>query len=216
MTTVTGADLVTEVKRFLGVPYVYGGTTPTGFDCSGLIQYAYGQLGVAGFPRTSEEQYASNWLTPVSAADLAPGDLIFSNWPGDNSSPGHVAVYAGGGTLIEAPKPGENVHQISYDSDYQSHTVGYRRYTGPQSGMSQSAIDALLKGVGAGAAGAVTDTAAAATGIEGLAASLTSFSDFVGALLLPSTWVRVLCGVLGLGCLGFGVHFLVQEAGSDG
>jgi cell wall-associated NlpC family hydrolase len=75
-TPVTGDQVVSEAAQFLGTPYVWGGATPaTGFDCSGLVQYVYGQLGI-NLPRTSEEQATVG--TPVaSLADAQPGDLVF-------------------------------------------------------------------------------------------------------------------------------------------
>ena len=88
----------------LGVPYVWGGESPgAGFDCSGLVQWAWRQAGVS-LPRTSGAQFAAS--TPVSIADLEPGDLLFYGPSGSD----HVAMYVGGGMMIEAPETGEVVH----------------------------------------------------------------------------------------------------------
>jgi peptidoglycan DL-endopeptidase CwlO len=98
----TGA--VDAAKSQLGVPYVWGGESPgVGFDCSGLVQWAWGQAGVR-LPRTSGEQFEAT--TPVSIADLEPGDLLFYGPDGAD----HVAMYVGGGMMIEAPETGEVVH----------------------------------------------------------------------------------------------------------
>jgi cell wall-associated NlpC family hydrolase len=93
-----GSDIVSIAMQYLGVPYVWAGSTPAGFDCSGFTSYVYAQVGI-DLPRTSSEQrYAG---TVVSAAEAQPGDLIWS--------PGHIAIYAGDGMQIEAPVPGETV-----------------------------------------------------------------------------------------------------------
>ncbi len=104
----SGADVVAEAENYLGVPYQWGGSTPTGFDCSGLVQYVYAQLGVS-LPRTSEEQATAG--TPVaSLADAQPGDLVFfAGSDGTASSPGHVGIYVGNGQMIDAPYTGAAV-----------------------------------------------------------------------------------------------------------
>jgi cell wall-associated NlpC family hydrolase len=106
-----GVAIVADATRYLGVPYLWGGTSPTtGFDCSGLVQHVFGDLGVT-LPRTSYEQVDSG--TPVaSLADAQPGDLLFFE-PGQNGAgpgePGHVAIYIGDGEMIAAPETGESV-----------------------------------------------------------------------------------------------------------
>jgi cell wall-associated NlpC family hydrolase len=101
-----GSDVVAVAMQYLGVPYVWGGSTPAGFDCSGFTSYVYAQVGVS-LPRTSSEQrYAG---TEVSAAEAQPGDLIWT--------PGHIAIYAGDGMQIEAPVPGETVRHTAIWQD---------------------------------------------------------------------------------------------------
>lgn len=100
-----GAAVVAEAEKFLGVPYVWGGESPSGFDCSGLVQYVYAQLGIS-LPRTSEEQALVG--TPVaSLAQARPGDLVFfAGSDGTPTAPGHVGIYIGGGKMIDAPYSG--------------------------------------------------------------------------------------------------------------
>lgn len=89
-------------QRYLGVPYVWGGESPSGFDCSGLLQYVYNQLGVK-LPRVAADQARAG--QPVaSLADARPGDLIAFGEPVD-----HIGIYAGNNMMVVAPKTGDVV-----------------------------------------------------------------------------------------------------------
>ncbi len=114
--TVTGASVVSEAESFEGTPYVWGGTSPSGFDCSGLVQYAYGQLGIS-LPRTSEEQSQVGTAVP-SLSDAQPGDLLFfAGSDGTASAPGHVGIYIGNGQMIDAPHTGTTVQVQTVPAD---------------------------------------------------------------------------------------------------
>lgn len=101
--SVSGGSIAGNAAKYLGVPYVYGGTSPAGFDCSGLIYYAAKEAGIS-LPRTSQAQ--STLGSYVSVSDLQAGDLVF--W-GSVGSAYHVGVYIGNGQYIHAPEPGQNV-----------------------------------------------------------------------------------------------------------
>ena len=105
--SVSGGSIAGNAAKYLGVPYVYGGTSPAGFDCSGLIYYAAKEAGIS-LPRTSQAQ--STLGSYVSVSDLQAGDLVF--WGGVGSAY-HVGVYIGNGQYIHAPEPGQNVTVLS-------------------------------------------------------------------------------------------------------
>jgi len=113
----TAGSAVAQAESYLGVPYVYGGASYSGVDCSGLTSAVYGDLGVA-LPHSAAAQYAA--ATPVSSPQ--PGDLVFSDFTGGGV--GHVAIYAGNGMVISASLPGTPVRYEPLAEDY---VVGYGR-----------------------------------------------------------------------------------------
>jgi cell wall-associated NlpC family hydrolase len=104
--------------QYLGTPYVWGGASPGGFDCSGLVMYVYAQVGVS-LPHSSYAQYG--YGSPVARSDLQPGDLVFFD------GLGHVGIYVGGGSFIHAPHTGDVVKISSLSGWYASTYVGARR-----------------------------------------------------------------------------------------
>jgi peptidoglycan DL-endopeptidase CwlO len=108
--------------RYLGVPYVWGGASPGGFDCSGFVMYVFAQVGVS-LPHYTGAQWNSG--VPVSRDQLQPGDLVFFN------GLGHVGIYIGGGQFIHAPHTGDVVKISGLgESWYASTYDGARRITG--------------------------------------------------------------------------------------
>ncbi len=114
----THGGVVGIAMRYLGVPYRWGGASPSGFDCSGLVVYAYSQMGIS-LPHSTYALYAMG--TAVSRDQLQPGDLVFF------SGLGHMGIYIGGGQFIHAPHTGDVVKISSLSGYYSSAWVGARR-----------------------------------------------------------------------------------------
>ena len=133
----SGSAVVSEAERFLGVPYVWGGESPSGFDCSGLVQYVYAQVGVR-LPRTTYTQVKVG--TPVASLTRSqPGDLVFfAGSDGTSTSPGHVGIYIGNGKMIDAPYAGTVVQVQTVTSA--GPVVAIRRIL-PLTGAMTAAVD---------------------------------------------------------------------------
>lgn len=115
---------VNLAENYLGTPYVWGGSKPGGFDCSGLLQYVWAQRGVQ-IPRTTYDQVRAG--APVARSQLQPGDAVFFTGSDPmNGLPGHVGMYIGGGKFIEAPHTGASVRisELAGRRDF----AGARRY----------------------------------------------------------------------------------------
>lgn len=120
--TELGREIVNTASKYLGVPYVWGGTTPDGFDCSGLVQYVLNSLGI-DISRTSQQQIKDG--VPVAKGDLQAGDLVFFEKNGDVH---HVGIYVGNGMMIHAPRTGDVVRYQSIETPYyESEYAGARR-----------------------------------------------------------------------------------------
>lgn len=131
--TQIGQAAVNEAEKYLNTPYVWGGESPSeGFDCSGLVQYVYSQLGIE-LGRTTYDQVKEGVEIPKQ--DLQPGDLVFF---GDASAPHHVGIYVGADQYIQAPKTGDVV-KVSSLSDRNDYATA-RRVSGDSSTSSTSTV----------------------------------------------------------------------------
>ncbi|MBT9254944.1 transglycosylase SLT domain-containing protein [Phycicoccus sp. MAQZ13P-2] len=164
--TDVGSRAVAAAKKYLGVPYVWGGTSPSGLDCSGLVQRAYGDVGVR-LPRVAADQAREGTAVP-DLAHAQPGDLLAFNSPVT-----HIAIYLGDGKMIAAPKRGD---VVKVQDVYK--TPSAIRRIGPTvaEGVPGVGVAAMTGGVGAvsgsGAPTGLQQLFSAATARYGLPAGL--------------------------------------------
>ena len=114
-------EIISKAQSLMGIPYVFGGTTTKGFDCSGFTQYVFKASGIE-LPRTSYSQYGIG--TAVPKDQLQPGDLVF--FATYDSGASHVGIYIGGGNFIHAADPGVKITSLG-DSYYSKRYLGARR-----------------------------------------------------------------------------------------
>lgn len=119
-----GKRVINSARQLLNVPYVWGGTTPRGFDCSGLVQYIYRNEGVR-LPRTAAQQYKS--MRKIKREYAAKGDLIFFNMKRGRRYVDHVGIYMGNGQFIHAPGRGKHVKMSKLSSFWKKKMVGVGR-----------------------------------------------------------------------------------------
>jgi hypothetical protein len=149
MAEVNGQDVVNYLMQFKGTPYVWGGTSPNGFDCSGLLQYGFSHFGIS-IPRVTNDQIGSG--KAVDWDEMQVGDAIFFDTDTDRSGPDHVGIYIGNGKMLQAPKTGDVVKITDITSGYYAQRfMGARRFNGVQGGgdsntdwKSQSPIEKKL------------------------------------------------------------------------
>jgi hypothetical protein len=119
----SATNLVNTARSYIGTPYSYGGTTTSGFDCSGYTQYVFKQQGIS-IPRTTDQQYAMG--TPVAKDDLKTGDLVFFNTSGSGVS--HDGIYIGSGKFIHSSSSkGVMISSINDPAYWGSRYIGARR-----------------------------------------------------------------------------------------
>ncbi len=115
-------DAAAVAMRQLGAPYRWGGQSPSGFDCSGLVRYSYGKVGIS-LPRTTRDQRSATQLVGYSSATR--GDLLFFR---TGEKGWHVGIYLGAGKFVHAPSSGKTVTTGSMDNPYyREHLVDVRR-----------------------------------------------------------------------------------------
>jgi hypothetical protein len=238
------AEFISLIKSALGTPYLWGGTNPFGggADCSGLIYWAAGKLGLK-VPRTSQAMWAS--LPHVPASQVQAGDLVF--FPGSDgtaSAPGHVGIVTGPGTMIDDPSTGQVVRYDSYSTNSRGigQVVGFARIptiggtsgaaagTGSGSTGSDGASDwsAIWAGIVGGldfssssgsevaqaiqGAGQATD--ATEQGLLAVAAPFIKLTEAIDWLFHPSSWIRIFAGVAG-GIMVLGGVFQMFHTGGE-
>ncbi len=131
------SGVVSLALQYLGVPYLWGGATPSGFDCSGLVQYVYAQLGVS-LPHNTVAQWHDPSALSIPRDQLQPGDLVFFN------RLDHVGIYIGGGYIIDAPHTGTDVRIDSLNEGwYAANYDGAKRIVGAQLGAMPEAGGAM-------------------------------------------------------------------------
>lgn len=137
-------EIINTAKSFLGTPYVWGGTSPSGFDCSGFTQYVLAQNGKS-IPRTSQEQFASGQA--VDKSNLQAGDLVFYG----NGEATHVGIYEGNNKIIHSPHTGDVVKESDFSTYWTSAYLGARRYykgtEGALPGLAKLGDEAEVKGL---------------------------------------------------------------------
>jgi cell wall-associated NlpC family hydrolase len=109
----SGLQALSVAREMIGTPYRYGGTDPSGFDCSGLVQYSFSKAGI-NLPRTSRDIFRSSQL--VSPSERQPGDLVF--FAISKGKVSHVGIYTGGDQFIHSPSSGKGVSYSSLNNPY--------------------------------------------------------------------------------------------------
>ncbi|KEY58004.1 C40 family peptidase [Serratia sp. DD3] len=124
---------VSKLMGQMGKPYKWGGSSPgTGFDCSGLIYYAYKDVVKIKMPRTANEMFHLRDAAPVKRSELETGDLVFFRI-NNRGTADHVGVYIGNGKFIQSPRTGEEIQITQLNNDYwQNHYIGARRVVTPK------------------------------------------------------------------------------------
>ena len=211
----TAAAVIAVAMKYLGVPYVWGGNTPNGFDCSGLIQYSFRQIGVS-LPRVASQQQKAG--KPVKLGTERAGDLLFVGNPAH-----HVVMCIGNGKIIEAPHTGASVRVRSYRPGEFTNAVRILGSVGSMgdltndnsntAGAGSNRLSSMGFGGDVGAYGSVEEVDAISAGISSIGAANvgsgagagqgsqnTGTNGASGAGPLPSgnlkSWIKSALGIL--------------------
>jgi hypothetical protein len=226
---VSGQSIADYARTFIGVPYVFGGTTRKGVDCSGLVKLVYSNFGI-DTPRTTADMVGpkSN-LQPIDRGRLGIGDLITSHWPGETRPSSHVAIYAGNGTVIEAPEPGKTVMVSNLSDGYWSHVDQILHVPGVDSGATGSAsgggVIGNLTDLAGGAINTLTgwipnpktltdaavNIGTAAGNLAGSAQEVSHLANMAARVFLPSNLLRGAMLFAGTVFILIGILFLAKE-----
>ena len=143
----TAGDIIRTASNLVGTPYRYGGVSPSGFDCSGLLYYLYGNI-VPSFPRTAASQAGAGQF--VNRNDLRPGDLVFYATGSDRTAVTHAALYIGDNALIQAVSAGPHTGVVITDMDeryWRNRYVTSRRVLRQEAASSPTVVPEELPSV---------------------------------------------------------------------
>lgn len=181
--SVSGANVVADARRYLGIPYKYGGTDRrSGLDCSGLVLVVCEDLGISGCPRTSELQWA--WTHHLPADQAGAGDLVFFVGAEIDPPPGHVGILVAPNTMIDAPFTGSVVSETRFSNGPGSDKIiGYGRIPGVSG--SSSANASVTSGTSRKKPSSTADEVTGAVGmIVGWLVLLAGFAIIIGLLII--------------------------------
>ena len=198
---VKGADVVAQAQSKLGARYVFGDEGPNTFDCSGLMQWAYKQMGIS-IPRTTYEQVKFGVEVPI--ANVQPGDLVFTTWKSSDPN-GHVGMYVGNNQIINAPHAGAVVRYQTLTESYRTHITHVRRVPGVEGGPAGNLPTAAAANGGlpgwlpnpGDAVGALNNVATAAHSLAESAQAIPRIADLITKAMLPNNILRGVMFIFG-------------------
>ena len=178
----TGADVVSGAKKYLGVPYVFGGESASGMDCSGLVQTVFKELGVS-MPRVVPDQARMGAEVP-SLAEAKPGDLLVAK------GEGHIVIYLGDGKVLHAPRPGKDVQIV--DNWYKDSDLSTIRRIVPATGTA--AASAVAGASPAGVSATSLASLASSLGVTGAGAGAGAAGGSGSTDLMTAALQRLMSG----------------------